>query len=136
MSKTGVVLAGLLSLGLLSVAWAETYTPGQKLDKDFDSFARGFLESHCIDCHSGSDAEGGLSLDDLGPVDEVNSGTWRSVWAQVTLKEMPPSDADQPEVVQRLQFSDWIVGELTRVMRDKGSTGANILAGSHLAGDA
>jgi hypothetical protein len=27
---------------------------------------------------------------------------------------------DQPEVVERLQFSDWIVGELTRVMSDKG----------------
>ena len=63
---------------------------------------------------------------DLGPVDEVNSGTWRSVWAQVTLKEMPPKEMTQPEVVERLQFSDWIVGELTRVMRDKGGFRAHL----------
>ena len=51
---------------------------------------------------------------------------WRSVWAQVTLKEMPPKDMDQPEVVQRLEFSDWVVGELTRVMRDKGGFRAHL----------
>ena len=109
-----------LSFGLLSVANAETYTPGQKVNKDFDSFARAFLTSHCVDCHGETEPEGDLSLNTLGPVDEVNASTWTSVWAQVTLKEMPPKDADQPEVVERLQFSDWVVGELTRVMRDKG----------------
>lgn len=55
-----------------------------------------------------------------GPVDEVNASVWRSVWAQVTLKEMPPIDSHQLAVAERLQFSDWVVGELTRVMRDKG----------------
>ena len=113
-----------------------------------------------MDCHGDAEPEGNLSLHDLGPVDEVNAATWKSVWAQVTLKEMPPKDADQPKVVQRLQFSDWIVGELTRVMRDKGGfrahldpnkanfvdhdsalrfaarwhqTRSNIIAGAHLA---
>ncbi len=64
--------------------------------------------------------EGNLSLNDLGPVDELNASVWRSVWAQVTLKEMPPADSEQPGVIERLQFSDWIVAELKRVMRDKG----------------
>ena len=32
----------------------------------------------------------------------------------------------QPKVVERLQFSDWIVGELTRVMRDKGGFHAHL----------
>ncbi len=79
-----------------------------------------FLKQHCVECHGAKDPEGNLSLLDLGPVNDVNSGTWRSVWAQVTLKEMPPKDAEQPDVVQRLMFSEWIVGELVRVMRDKG----------------
>ncbi|MDA0588183.1 MAG: DUF1588 domain-containing protein [Planctomycetota bacterium] len=116
----------LLSWGLLSAASAENYTPGQKVTKDYDSFAKSFLASHCVDCHGETDPEGGLSLHDLGPVDEVNASTWTSVWAQVTLKEMPPKDADQPKVVERLQFSDWIVGELTRVMRDKGGFRAHL----------
>jgi hypothetical protein len=113
-------LAILLSCGLLSAAAAETYTPGQPIKKDFAPFAKLFLANHCVDCHGADDPAGKLSLHDLGPVDEVNAATWKAVWAQVTLKEMPPAEADQPAVIQRLQFSDWIVGELTRVLRDKG----------------
>ena len=108
------------------MARSEVYTPGQFIDEDFDSFARPFLTSHCVDCHSGSDPEGNLSLEDLGPVDEVNAGTWKSVWAQVTLKEMPPVDSDQPKVVARLKFSEWIVSELSSFMRDKGGFRAHL----------
>jgi hypothetical protein len=116
----------MLSCGLLSVASGETYTPGQKVDKDFGGFAQPFLSSHCVECHGSKEPAGNLSLHELGPVDEVNSGIWRRVWAQVTLKEMPPRDAEQPAVVHRLQFSDWIVGELSRVMRDTGGFRAHL----------
>ena len=115
-----IVSALLILLGLLSLANAETYTPGQKVNKKSGSFANAFLASHCVDCHGDTEPEGNLSLDKLGQVDEANAATWTAVWAQVTLKEMPPQDADQPEVIERLQFSDWIVGELTHVMRNKG----------------
>ena len=121
-----VIPALVLFCGFLSVANAERYTPGQKVTKSFDDFAKQFLAGHCVDCHGESDPEGNLSLHKLGPVDEVNSGTWKAIWAQVTLKEMPPEDAEQPGVVERLQFSDWIVGELTRVMRDKGGFRAHL----------
>ena len=107
-------------LSLLAVTHGETYTPGQKVSKDYQSFAKTFLKTHCVDCHGATEPEGNLSLHDLGPVDEVNAATWRSVWAQVTLKEMPPRDMTQPKVIERLQFSDWIVGELTNAMKDKG----------------
>jgi len=120
MMRFRFVLALSLSCCLLSVSSGETYRPGQAGNKDFGSFAKAFLASHCIDCHGETTPEGNLSLHDLGPVDELNASVWRSVWAQVALKEMPPQDADQPEVVERLQFSDWIVGEMTRVMHDKG----------------
>lgn len=115
-----LVLVLMLFGSLLSLARGELYTPGQKVSKDFNTFSKSFLKTHCVDCHGETEPEGNLSLHDLGPVDEVNAATWRSVWAQVTLKEMPPRDMDQPEVVERLQFSDLIVGELTRVMHDKG----------------
>lgn len=119
-------LAITLSFGLVSGANGETYTPGQKVNKKYNTFAKSFLASHCVDCHGETDPEGDLSLHDLGPVDEVNASTWAGVWAQVTLKEMPPKDAEQPEVVERLQFSDWVVEELTRVMRDKGGFRAHL----------
>ncbi|MDP7277785.1 MAG: DUF1588 domain-containing protein [Planctomycetaceae bacterium] len=126
MNMVRCVLVATLWLGLLSVASGETYTPGQKINKDFAGFAQGFLASHCVDCHGPKEPEGNLSLHDLGPVNQINSGLWRRVWAQVTLKEMPPSDTEQPPVAQRLQFSGWIVGELTRVMRDKGGFRAHL----------
>ena len=78
------VSAIILSLGFLSAANAESYTPGRTVNNDFGSFARQFLDSHCVDCHGEADPEGNLSLHNLGPVDEVNASTWTSVWAQVT----------------------------------------------------
>jgi hypothetical protein len=126
MSRSGIVriaavLSGLSSLWSTSpAAGGESYTPGQKVDLDFNGFARPFLQGHCVDCHGETEPEGDLSLHNLGPVDEVNAATWKSVWAQVALKEMPPRDAEQPSVIERLRFSDWIVGELTRAMSGKG----------------
>ena len=99
---------------------ADVYTPGAVINKDFDTFARVFLQNNCIDCHGESEPEAGLSLHNLSSVDEVNATTWQSIWAQVTLREMPPADTEQPPVVERLQFSDWIVSELTRVLRNAG----------------
>ncbi len=120
MSRLGLVWALAISLGLSSSGSGETYTPGRKVDRDFGAFARPFLDRHCVDCHGETEPEGNLSLHNLGPVDEVNAAIWKSIWAQIALKEMPPQDAEQPSVVQRLQFADWIVGELTLAMRDKG----------------
>ena len=116
MNKVTLALAIPLACGLLSVASGDTYTPGDPINQDFAGFAEPFLANHCLDCHGATDPEGNLSLQNLGPVDEVNAGTWKRVWSQVTLKEMPPAASKQPQVVQRLQFSDWIVGELTRVI--------------------
>ena len=120
MRTIGLFWVVAVPFGLLPVASGQTYTPGQAINQDFNSFAKPFLVSQCVDCHGQADPEGDLSLADLGPVDEVNADVWRSVWAQVSLKEMPPTDAEQPLVVERLKFTDWIVAQLTRVMRDKG----------------
>lgn len=120
----------LLTLSLACLlpiqAFGETYTPGQSIDKTYKEFGKGFLEKNCVDCHSATDPEGGLSLHNLGPVNEVNAGIWTAVWAQVTLKEMPPRDADQPGVIERLRFSDWVVKELSREMKDKGGFHAHL----------
>ena len=99
---------------------AAVYIPGQPIKQDFESFAKSFLTKNCMDCHGDGATEGGLSLDDLGQVDEVNFDTWKSIWAQVALQEMPPKEAGQPEIIERLRFSDWIVSQLSDAMRDKG----------------
>ena len=120
MIRVRLVWVVLLTLCFVPTAFGDNYTPGQVIKKDFKSLAASFLIKHCVDCHGDTDPEGNLSLHDLGAIDDLNSGVWKRVWAQVALREMPPKDAEQPEVVDRLQFTDWIVAELSRVMRDKG----------------
>ena len=61
-----------------------------------------------------------------GPVDDTNAAIWKSIWAQVALQEMPPKKETQPEVIERLRFSDWIVDELKRNMKDKGGFRAHL----------
>ncbi len=95
-------------------------TPADLAADNFAAMAAPFLIRHCVDCHAGEDPAGGLSLGDLGPVDELNADTWKSVWAQVSLQEMPPQEEDQPSVVERVRLADWIVGELQRALQAKG----------------
>lgn len=120
MSKVSLILAVAVSCVLMSWASGETYFPGQAVNEGFEGFADKFLNRYCVDCHGQTAPEGNQSLHDLGAVDAINADTWKSIWAQVAVKEMPPADAEQPAVIDRLRFSDWIVSELSRVMRDKG----------------
>ena len=113
------MVAALTLLGANARA-ADTYTPGAPVPGSYQNFATPFLEDHCFDCHDDETKKGDLSLVDLGAVDETNAALWKSIWAQVTLQEMPPKKKSRVDVVERLRFSDWIVGELQRVMADKG----------------
>ena len=120
------VLATVLMATGTTARAADSYTPGKPVEGSFDSLAVEFLDKHCLDCHDDLTAEADLNLLELGPVDETNAALWKSVWAQVALKEMPPKDETQPEVIERLRFADWVVGELQQVMKDKGGFYAHL----------
>ncbi len=105
---------------------AETYTPGEPVKGDFKTYARAFLENNCFDCHDADTTKGDLNLAELGPVDETNAAVWKSIWAQVTLQEMPPKKKSEVGIIDRMRFSDWIVAELQRVMKDKGGFQAHL----------
>ena len=105
---------------------ANPYVPGEPVSGTFQSRAEPFLENHCFDCHDDETSEAGLNLFELGPVDQINAAVWKSVWAQVAMGEMPPKNKSQPEVIDRLKFSDWIVGELRDEMKEKGGFKADL----------
>lgn len=105
---------------------ADSYTPGEPVRATFRDFALPFLERHCFECHDNDIQKGDLNLFELTRVDETNAATWKSVWAQVALEEMPPRKKEQPEVIGRLRFTDWIVGELQQAMKDKGGFQAHL----------
>ncbi len=125
MNRLALVLAVFALPGTVTQA-AQIYTPGKSVRGDFKTFARGFLENNCFDCHDSDTLKGNLNLVELGPVDETNAAVWKSIWAQVTLQEMPPKNKSQVEIIDRLRFSDWIVMELQRVMKDKGGFQAHL----------
>ncbi len=118
--------AAIASLAVASARAADTYTPGEPVRGEFQDFAQGFLDRHCFECHDDVTTKGDLNLLDLGPVDETNAAVWKSVWAQVALREMPPKKKSRPDVIDRLRFTDWIVGELRDAMEDKGGFHAHL----------
>ncbi len=90
-------------------------------EPSFQSVAQPFLENYCLDCHDAETRKGDLSLDGLTGVNEENFTLWKSVWEQVALKEMPPrKKKNQPESLDRLRLSQWILGELEKTMEGKG----------------
>lgn len=120
-------LVALTILGsTICSAQTDSYTPGEPVLLSYEKFALPFLENNCTACHDDWEAKGDLMLHNIGAVDETNAAIWKSVWAQVTLQEMPPKKKEQPELIERLKFSDWIVGELQRVMKDKGGFKAHL----------
>ena len=116
----------VFALPFAAVQAEDSYVPGEKPKGDFKSFSRSFLEKHCFDCHDDETTKGDLNLLKLGPLNEINAGVWKSVWSQVALQEMPPKKKSQPDIIDRLRFSDWIVSELQQAMKDKGGFRAHL----------
>ena len=110
--------------GTSIVAEETIYVPGRSDVVQFEAFAADFFQSHCVDCHDGDDGEAGVSLSDLGPVDSTNATLWQTVWTQVKIGEMPPADASDVGVVERLRFTDAVAQQLDVVMRPVGGFAA------------
>ncbi|MHC4876834.1 MAG: DUF1592 domain-containing protein [Planctomycetota bacterium] len=78
--------------------------------RDIDAF----FESHCVACHAGADAEGGLDLASLGsPIESASElKRWIRIIDRVRDGEMPPPDDAELTPQQRTAFltesSDWL----------------------------
>ncbi|MGI9242016.1 MAG: DUF1587 domain-containing protein, partial [Verrucomicrobiales bacterium] len=84
--------------------------PRPEADSDWNAISD-FLSNHCLDCHQGTDPEGGLNLEpaianapDLSEQDAINH--WVAVHDRVMNGEMPPeselSDREQQRLLQPL----------------------------------
>ncbi len=73
-----------------------------------------FLTKYCIDCHGPSEAQRGLRLDQL-PLKFAESDAapkWSKILDQLSLGEMPPSDAAQPPAKDRSAAVNWLREQL------------------------
>jgi cytochrome c553 len=95
----------------------------------FDRDVRSFIARHCVECHNADTQEGGLRLDDIGPIDAEGrfGNTWPEIQRRVIDGEMPPEDAPRPPEADRLRFLDWIAGEIQRARQTHGNTGGKVV---------
>lgn len=119
-------LTGLVIASGLYAQEAGPYVPGHLFKGDYTAFSQDFIEYHCFDCHGDGSDKGDFNMDDLGLPDESNAETWKSIWAQVALNEMPPKDKEQPSALEKIQFTDGVIHELEKVMKDKGGFHAHL----------
>ena len=87
----------------------------------FSSQVRPFLAKHCSNCHSGPDAEAGISLDQH-PVDysdEATAAVWQKVLQVLQFDEMPPPDEERPDSIARANVILWIEQQLANAGLDE-----------------
>ncbi len=107
-AKRLLALTGLTAL-VFSLACSMTSaqeTKAQKLVQQIQPL----LKKHCIDCHSGSEPDAGVTLDHFDkPVDFLKARRlWERCIQRVELKEMPPSESSTMTDQERAQFKQWI----------------------------
>ena len=79
---------------------------------------RTFLESHCLDCHSGKEAESDFRLDSaqvLGKSlhsDSYDSSFLEKAWRRIASRQMPPPEYDRPSDKEY----NAAIGSLTRLL--------------------
>ncbi len=70
-----------------------------------------FFKKHCVDCHSGEEAEAGIDLsivDEHTPL-EKQRPRWNQIRGLVEIGAMPPPDyKDLPSMELREEIADWI----------------------------
>lgn len=73
-----------------------------------------FLQNHCVGCHSGDDAEGGIDLDRYRETANVQTDyqLWEKIIRLVNEHQMPPADEPQPTSQEIIDVSAAIEREL------------------------
>jgi mono/diheme cytochrome c family protein len=99
------VLLFVLLFGAATSAQAAS-DPQAASPQTFPDTVKVFLTDHCVACHDGADAEGGLDLNALkGTLDAPGEmARWIRIFDRVHAGEMPPKDADQPDRQQLGEF--------------------------------
>jgi hypothetical protein len=76
-----------------------------------------FLKTHCFDCHSGSEPEGGVGLDQYDSTASITDDrkTWEKVLHMVRSRQMPPEDMTRPKESEFQSVTEWLEDTLFAV---------------------
>lgn len=124
----------MLARLILAVVIAASLNPGLSVAQtprpmDLES-AVGFVRSHCLECHEGSEPEAGLDLSRFDAVNDVvgRIKTWNGIADRVALGQMPPAEMEAPSPDTRSAFVAWIKSTIHEAVCDDGvSPGSPVL---------
>lgn len=82
----------------------------QQWKQYFDQNIRSIIESRCLDCHNGEDADGGFDLARFpdGESAAAQSEIWETVGKKIRLNEMPPEGSPQLNDPEKGKFYAWL----------------------------
>lgn len=134
MRTTLLLLASCVSLGVIGLRTSADAPASGEADKsspveeEFRTVVRPFLQSSCLDCHSGAKPKGDFDLSVFHDAESVarDLPRWELVLEQLDAKTMPPKKAKhQPTDAERDAVTAW-VGAVRRLeaSRHSGDPGA------------
>ena len=89
---------------------------------------QGFLQTHCLNCHSENKKKSDVQLNQLQlPVNDKNHELWTEVVQNIQRGDMPPKDAEQPSDTQRQAFLANIIAELEKHSEESSATSDPLL---------
>ncbi|TWU02617.1 DUF1592 domain-containing protein [Stieleria varia] len=94
--------AQVLGVYVMAVVLGIPATVAAQTPKDDVQSIADFIQSHCVDCHSGADAERGFALDSFAsltaetPRRDWDTLAWEKILSRIASGQMPPPDSDRP----------------------------------------
>ena len=81
---------------------------------EFQTVALPFLQKHCLQCHTGDEAENDLDLSIFSTQEQVNANlsVWEQVIEAIDDQYMPPSDETQPDAQETRSLKSWYIKTL------------------------
>jgi len=92
-------------------------TDWQKRNEQYAREIQPVIQKYCLGCHSGAEAESGLSLNHFEDAKSVfrQRRIWEKVSQRLEIGDMPPADSLQPNDKERKQVSEWIKSTLNDI---------------------
>jgi len=102
-----VILMAWIGLSIERPAYAVDW---DKRNSEFTNSVLPILKVACMECHSGPEADGGLALNHFKSAKMVmkERATWEKIITRLTIKDMPPPEAEPLNDAKRQQLIDWI----------------------------
>jgi hypothetical protein len=114
----------IFCIATASLVWFASISSFALCDERIETLSK-FLSSYCIDCHNQQDAQGSREFESLRlPLDsEPYLITADEIVDQLTLRQMPPPDVDQPTTEERIAIVEFLRANMRDARSRLQSTG-------------